>query len=731
MAGTKRKHDDSLSAEELFKKIGVTVPGHVVVPSGCTARGIREIALGVAKARESGAEIEYGWMGDIGGKSLELIFKNVRAHSSYEDILHYERIVCTPGSDRELKIQRLLVGDRLIECKTDGKTSGGGGDDTTGVSARGDSISLVLGPSGSGKTTFCANEPINGVSKDREFRVYMYSNDLGDTEGRVERLRMILGKQIRKTLGVSEKASLGHLDMTIYAIIDEAGNDAYFANKDNLLKLRGVVEGFATDGQLVLSGTGLDLLTTDIGSPGEGIKKIRMLPWSVEEFAKLAKDASMVRLVKKHFVYGAMVSNARAASFLLKWLNDTKKWGEPDENVPHVIRGVAYGYISGNGLKDLDDSRRRRVVRAVLKVLEACNYDDPTIPAFDQDPLFLSQDELSKAKSLIDVHVKKTGTETTFHDGHHYAVSVTPAIALVLATLLGSSASLVHRWSGFEAVTALHELFKVAREATSEFVPECKIVQLDRPYDARKNNKNLSVPVMDPFTVLVNGKLASFADVMAYFRLIQAKHCEDSNGTAQLYIRNELKKMGLLKCSPFEKKLFARSLYQIWKTYIESGSAARPAPQQEQAAEHGGAVLEGMHKRTLYPASLLTSERIKQTPVCWEFKKHGTRENPLWSRTDSESDGTSNIQESDNWVDNWVDSDKPLTVLFVTNGQRFQVKQDDEGGKVEQGFLSTDGILRSSTGQVSQTAGPTKWTRDVLANELIEGVNVELVFARA
>ena len=571
MAGTKRKHDDSLSAKDFFKSIGVTVPSHVAVPSGCFVSDIRQIVLRAAKARKSGEKVEWGWIGKFDGNAIESIFENAQANSSYEDILHSKKIVCTAGSDKELKIQRLLVRGRLIECKTDAKTSGGGGDDTTDVSARSDSISLVLGPSGSGKTTFCVNAPINSAFEGQEFRVYMYSNDLvGTEEGRVERLRMILCQQIREALGVSEKTSLDRLDMTLYAIIDEAGNDTYFANKDNLSQLRRVVEEFATDGHLVLSGTGLDLLTNDIGSTGEGIKKIRMLPWSIEDFAKLAKDDSMVRLVKKHFVYDAMVSNARAASFLLKWLNDTNKWGESDENVPHVIRGVAYGYISGNGLKDLNDRSRRKVVRAVLKVLEACKYDDPTIPALEQDPLFLSQDELSKAKSLIDVHVKKTGTKTTFHDGQHYAVSVTPAIVLVLATLLGSSASLVHQWSGFEAVIALNELFKVAREATSEDVPECKIVQLDRPYDARQNRRTLLVPVMDPSTVLVNGKLASFADVIACFRLIQAKHCEDSNGTAQLYIRNELEKMGLLKCSLFEKKLFARSLYQIWTTYTKN-----------------------------------------------------------------------------------------------------------------------------------------------------------------
>ena len=96
-----------------------------------------------------------------------------------------------------------------------------------------------------------------------------------------------------------------------------------------------------------------------------------MMPWSVADFAKLAKNRDMVQLVKNHFVYGAMVSNARASSFLLNWLVTTEKWGKPDENVPNVLRGVAYGYISGNGLKDLNDRSRRKVARAVFKVLDA------------------------------------------------------------------------------------------------------------------------------------------------------------------------------------------------------------------------------------------------------------------------------------------------------------------------------------------------------------------------
>ena len=92
----------------------LSIPCHVVVPSGCTVRDIREIALGVAKARKGGAEVEPGWIGGFEFNTAELIFKNALAHSSYEDILHCERIVCTPKSDRELKSQRLLITDRPI-----------------------------------------------------------------------------------------------------------------------------------------------------------------------------------------------------------------------------------------------------------------------------------------------------------------------------------------------------------------------------------------------------------------------------------------------------------------------------------------------------------------------------------------------------------------------------------------------------------------------------------------
>ena len=82
-------------------------------------------------------------------------------------------------------------------------------------------------------------------------------------------------------------------------------------------------------------------------------------------------------------------------------------------------------------------------------------------------------------------------------------------------------------------------------------------------------------------------------------------------------------------------------------------------------------------------------------------------------------------------TDDWVDKHKPLTVVFVTNGRKFQVKQETLRSKVEEGCLSTGGILRSATAFVTSVDSPTVWTKHVLENELVQGVIVELAFARA
>jgi hypothetical protein len=273
-------------------------------------------------------------------------------------------VFCEGSARREFDIQKSII--HPISCKIDSCPIN---------SPRQDNISLVLGPSGSGKTTYCVKEhgksaslPNDGTRTNYEFRVYMYANDLG-VINREDALKDILLKNIRAALSLNATADVPKLSMTLYAIIDEAGCDAFFGEVTNLLALRGAVNEIATGGQLVVSGTGLDFLTNSIGSSGEGITKIRMLPWGFQNFEQLANQDTISKLVAKHEVYIKMTSNARAAAYLLLWLRKTATWGNDDHNVPFVVRGVAYDYISGNALKQANSATRRQVVRAVLRLL--------------------------------------------------------------------------------------------------------------------------------------------------------------------------------------------------------------------------------------------------------------------------------------------------------------------------------------------------------------------------
>ena len=107
-------------------------------------------------------------------------------------------------------------------------------------------------------------------------------------------------------------------------------------------------------------------------------------------------------------------------------------------------------------------------MRAVLKHLDRCEYKSPTIPAFDED---LTDEVLIKAQSLVDLHVEKNGNNFSLNDGHDYAVSVTPAITIVLAALLRNRATLQSCWSGFESIVALDELFRLVREESADEIP--------------------------------------------------------------------------------------------------------------------------------------------------------------------------------------------------------------------------------------------------------------------
>jgi hypothetical protein len=697
-------HDSSNEAKVFLRQF-VDEEDLLLVPHGATINSMED----------------HFWQSWIYKLEYDIYLKVKEALSkrrTHEQVLHSQGIVFCSGAGREVEIQERII--HPISCNISQSITGDFVAKTT--KQRQDNISLVLGPSGSGKTTYCVKEHGKSAHSScdaikHEFRVYMYATQLGDSN-RKAALRELLLDEIAKALSVERNALddvLGEntrLAMTIYAIIDEAGCDDFFGDASNLQELSRVVKEIASDGQLVVSGTGLDFLTTSIGSSGEGITKIRMLPWRLEDFNKLAKNVAISNLVAKHEVYIKMTSNARAAAYLLLWLRTTKSWGNDDDNVPFVVRGVAYDYISGNGLKDTDGSTRRQVVRAVLRLLKASEGQHicTTLPAFDED---LSPDVKRKAQSLVDVHVVNMGGILSLQNGEKYAVSVTPAITIVLAALLGTSAFMQTSWSGFEVIVALSELFKLVREAEDAPLPKFRIFQLDKPYAVKVSSCNLEVPEMTRSMVLINGSKASYADVIAPFRLIQAKHSE-TGGLTTLYIGDELMKMGLLTTSTTAQKVFAAEQYRIWEASDNPGAAS----QSNQSTASVGQPNAENAVRGLYPASTLVSKQVKTKPTCRTYRRHvDTYENEMWYRTPVAETDRTNIKSE-------VDRSKQLvTVVFVTNGSGFKISVSSAGKG-----LPTSEIFTKQCDNLFVSHGSQVVFRD-LQKELIKDVVVQLAFA--
>jgi hypothetical protein len=351
-------------------------------------------------------------------------------------------------------------------------------------------------------------------------------------------------------------------------------------------------------------------------------------------------------------------------------------------------------------LKNAGCATRRQVVRAVLRVLEASKFNCVSLPDFDNG---LTPDVKRKAQSLVDIHVLKEGDAIELQKGHHYNVSVTPAITIVLAALLGTTAFMQTSWSGFETVVALNELFKLVREAKDDRLNEFRILQLDKPYDARKSSKNFEVPEMTSSMVLINGSRASYADVIAPFRLIQAKHSEGDT-PATLFIGDELMKMGLLSSSSVRDKVFAAGQYSIW----EASNNHVAALQSNQSTVSVGQPNAETPPRGLYPASILVSKQGKTKPTCRTYEKI-TEEK--WYQM--------NGQANCPLIDYEIDRSKMTTVVFVTNGSAFNISESKG--------LPTK-IFKEKTDNLFDNHG-SETVFGELKEQLVKGVVVQLAFA--
>jgi hypothetical protein len=566
---------------------------------------------------------------------------------------------------------------------------------------------LVLGSSGSGKTTFAA-KVLPGLifastTKKQYFTVYLRAglvtnggkeNSLADV---VKRTKLEIGNIVP---GIKHQQATP-LDMCMIVVIDELGTKDHSGFSSNKEHLKQIVEGLnsiAKEVWLVLAGTGLDVITSDLNSRSD-VTKIRMKPWGKEQIRWLARERrgeegfmEVVKKVERNPILTRLASNARAAEFLVASVGELMSYCfESAGIVDTVVKKVAYDYILANGLKTCTAEQRRLVAHLVLKAVGSAKEGDVTQPTFDCG----GDVKVERAcRSLVDTHIESG----MLAHGQKFAVSMTPAITIVVAALTGNLSSLSSDWSGFERIVALCELHRLF-VAAQHPVPEISIKRLREAFPAPRSIRNLKVPRLSPHQVLVNGDKAPYGDIISHFRLEQGKH-NRSSGQTKANLKVELAKMGVLKDEIY-KRDYAKNPYDFQRFLTWSFV--------KQWREHGMLATTAVETDIVETdiADRVETSRVRLTQ---RQPSGGTRSMYPFGQLDTKNDSLSEIESASFQFDNGkfenvetgekfavphsldLGESETLDVVFATNKATFLI--EDLGSiNIDRGHVDDNGSL--------------------------------------
>jgi hypothetical protein len=526
--------------------------------------------------------------------------------------------------------------------------------DTFTIPFEAEPISFVTGPSGSGKTTFAVHE-LRTFGKPKELppaTVYIQGADLATLSG-VDFLRpdaqtpAVLVDKIQELLEDRMKIPLcwwgRKLNLHLNLVIDDAGSHqlcGFFENDyATLVSLVSLARSkLAASVSLVLIGTPIVDLSVD-ASPG---CYFRMPQWTADDLEKLLEKRTIpmrpeesmkdvVAAVNRQPVLAALATNARTAALLADAIEMTALWRVPGtpwtdhvrSAAPSLLSRVASGFENECGLTAMagpDPVHRRRLRLRIMAWLFG------TLPELKKDQLeFPELDGLSRPERDLALSMLKDnfgGRKTNLrlqHSRMKFAVSVPPAIALVLFALAGVPADVIAAdggGSGFKGVAAQFAFRQLLVERWLEHM-RAKVVPLQESYvkgrrtmtldefesQLRKSNKlalyeselrdletvfgqsleeisflRSDVPVQPapPFgdgvvyvprasksLVVMNTDHASFADVISPRHLISARYTSEQSGVASVNMTAELERCCLLQ-RQLDDSIVVRALCHIW-----------------------------------------------------------------------------------------------------------------------------------------------------------------------
>lgn len=484
-------------------------------------------------------------------------------------------------------------------------------------------FNLVLGPSGSGKTLFALKRLptlVYGGDGKYFFTVHFQVEDAFEVMSETgvtlpEAVASVVQSMIEKKLSDEGFRGVKAVKLHLHVILDECGDVQYKKYFDEASKVREIVAGikakisyeFTQGVHLTLVGTGLDEITTTIKSV-EDANKFRMQPWSLDNFKEFVagsghpQQAKVMEVVRAFPILEDLVTNGRCAFNLLNAMATVSflQKSRLKKFVSVLVSAVADRYIESNALQSLKSAEGKwQVARAVFRELDKATRQ-PGVPFF-ADFCDLSQSGRSVATSILDVHVESKGNHLVLVNDKRYALSISPALVLVMVNFLLTDADIAWDWQGFETTAMLSELKRMV--VKSQHIPE----HLDRlvlawqlPVPA--TDTYFEAPMVDNCTVVLNGPGAAYADVIAPYRLVQAKFSSDDSQVQVIDIQTELDMMGLTFSSDHVmQQHLTGAFYTMWKL-------SPPIPQSvKKTTSH---VVNKKYRFECYPMNTLNSRKM-------------------------------------------------------------------------------------------------------------------------
>jgi hypothetical protein len=581
------------------------------------------------------------------------------------------------------------------------------------LSSRVPNYSLITGSSGSGKTMFALRRlpqliQLGDMGRKDGLRIHVNAGTLiQDSSSATINLPALVVAFVENLIcsRLSTPPDNPSLNLYLHVTIDEAEGEIYKRYFDHGSKIEDIANAlkemtrynFKLGVHVSVVGAVLETATQDIVSSRDSVT-FRMQPWTVKNFNALVliserdeDEESVIEMVSRFPILQDLATNARCAYFLIESLPiltsyKPKKWVKL---VDVAVSDVARCYIASKELASLtSEAQKLQVARATWKALDDA-MRQPEVAAF---PRFLDiQDESLRhvAQSLLDIPVEIRAGEHHILGRSKYSVSMTPAIAIILAELLNSNVSWDSEGVAFTA--ALGEWKKIVTETQELSLSNLYgIAYLRSPFPAdtarwkfSNSVEYFNVPVVSSSTVLVNCRAAEYADLIAPYRLLQVKHTRNSANEQRVDLEAELNQLGLTASPEFRlQQAITSVLYLMWPNQhlraadvVTTDEFERLPFTKEEQREHYPyqSLLSGsatMHKEIEFS---MKGDEIVQT--CTEY------EIPLRGRP-------INVLEE-------FSSSHPVTAVFVTNSRNFVLTQEGKGDvTITRDHVDWHGVLK-------------------------------------